>query len=199
MICENCSKNHNGSYGSGRFCSIKCARSFSTKNKRHEINKKVSEKLKGRVGTNNWTKETLKKVRKKYKQKSEKYMMETLFEELGWGLKRKRIIKEQNNCCNKCGIGSWLDSPIVLEIDHINGNNTDDRRDNLEGLCPNCHSITESWRGRNKPSKHIKKKISDEELKIALAETSSIRQALLSVGMAAKGANYERAKKLLRL
>lgn len=45
MICENCNKQHDGSYGSGRFCSSKCARGFSTKAKRKEINKKVSEKL----------------------------------------------------------------------------------------------------------------------------------------------------------
>lgn len=43
--CENCGIEHDGSYGSGRFCTNKCARSFSTKNKRKEINRKVSEKL----------------------------------------------------------------------------------------------------------------------------------------------------------
>ena len=45
-ICENCNKEHNGTYGSGRFCSSKCARSFATKHNREEINKKTSEKLK---------------------------------------------------------------------------------------------------------------------------------------------------------
>jgi hypothetical protein len=44
-ICENCKEEHDGSYGSGRFCSIKCARGFSTKAKRKEINEKVSKKL----------------------------------------------------------------------------------------------------------------------------------------------------------
>lgn len=43
--CENCELEHNGEYGSGRFCSNKCARGFSTKNKRLEINEKVSLKL----------------------------------------------------------------------------------------------------------------------------------------------------------
>lgn len=47
-FCENCGNQHNGSYGSGRFCCSKCARSFSTKNKRLEINVKVSSKLKNR-------------------------------------------------------------------------------------------------------------------------------------------------------
>jgi hypothetical protein len=44
--CEYCKKEHDGSFGSGRFCSKKCARGFSTKAKRKEINKKVSKKLK---------------------------------------------------------------------------------------------------------------------------------------------------------
>lgn len=51
--CENCSIEHDRSYGSGRFCSEKCARGFSTKDKRKEINKKVSEKL---IGSSNWNK-----------------------------------------------------------------------------------------------------------------------------------------------
>lgn len=44
-ICENCKIEHNGSYGSGRFCSSKCARGFSTKAKRSLINEKVSKKM----------------------------------------------------------------------------------------------------------------------------------------------------------
>jgi hypothetical protein len=45
--CENCNKENEGSYGSGRFCSSKCSRSFSTKAKRKEINEKVSKTLTG--------------------------------------------------------------------------------------------------------------------------------------------------------
>lgn len=45
--CENCSSLNIGNYGSGRFCSSECARAFSTKNKRTDINKKISDKLKG--------------------------------------------------------------------------------------------------------------------------------------------------------
>ena len=44
-ICENCCNEHNGDYGSGRFCSSKCARGFSTKAKRGEINSKLSKKI----------------------------------------------------------------------------------------------------------------------------------------------------------
>ena len=46
MKCEACGKEHNGSYGSGRFCCQSCARSFSTKNNRKEINAKISKSAK---------------------------------------------------------------------------------------------------------------------------------------------------------
>lgn len=49
MKCETCGKEHDGSYGSGRFCCQSCARSFSTKNNRTNINKKVSKSLKGKA------------------------------------------------------------------------------------------------------------------------------------------------------
>jgi len=52
MKCENCKSQHDGKYGSGRFCTSKCARGFSTKEKRSLINNKVSEKLKGSIPHN---------------------------------------------------------------------------------------------------------------------------------------------------
>lgn len=48
MMCENCGKEHDGSFASGRFCSRKCSRAFSTKFNREEVNKKVSETFKNK-------------------------------------------------------------------------------------------------------------------------------------------------------
>ena len=62
--------------------------------------------------------------------------------------RRKRIILEQKEMCLKCGINDWEGNPITLELDHIDGNNMNNNRDNLRGLCPNCHSQTSTWRGR---------------------------------------------------
>ena len=51
--------------------------------------------------------------------------------------------------CLHCGTGrQWNGQSLTLEIDHINGDHSDDRRDNLRGLCPNCHSQTPTYRNR---------------------------------------------------
>ena len=54
--------------------------------------------------------------------------------------------------CEQCGLDSWQDQPIPLEIHHINGNNTDNRLENIILLCPNCHALTNNYRGRAKLS-----------------------------------------------
>ncbi|WP_052867062.1 HNH endonuclease signature motif containing protein [Streptomyces niger] len=53
--------------------------------------------------------------------------------------------------CSLCGTGMlWRGCPLPLEVDHIDGNWRNNRLENLRLLCPNCHSTTDSYRGRNK-------------------------------------------------
>jgi hypothetical protein len=69
---------------------------------------------------------------------------------------RKRIkarlfangLKEKQ--CECCGNDTWNGEPIPLELDHIDGDRTNNRLENLKIICPNCHAQTETYRGKNK-------------------------------------------------
>lgn len=66
---------------------------------------------------------------------------------------KERLIKEKilEYKCAICGNeGIWNGNPSTLQLDHINGINNDHRIKNLRFLCPNCHSQTETFSGRNK-------------------------------------------------
>jgi hypothetical protein len=65
---------------------------------------------------------------------------------------KKRLLKENiiTNMCNQCGLTNlWNNKPLSLQLDHINGNGTDNRLNNLRLLCPNCHSQTNTFAGKN--------------------------------------------------
>ena len=52
--------------------------------------------------------------------------------------------------CEHCGLTEWQGRPVAFELHHINGDGLDNRLENLLLLCPNCHSQTDTWGGRNK-------------------------------------------------
>jgi 5-methylcytosine-specific restriction endonuclease McrA len=115
------------------------------------------------------------------------------WESLARWQKKIRVVDEQGGKCNGCGIGDWRGRPLVLELEHKDGNNKNDERDNLEALCPNCHSQTPTWRGKRGAHKFI----TDEQITEALvAVGGTIKPALTHLGLNSGGGNYHRARRL---
>lgn len=84
-----------------------------------------------------------------------------------------------------------------MELEHKDGNNANWSRENLEALCPNCHSQTPTWRGRNGNGK---KGTADAEILAALdANDGSIARGLRALGLSPCGGNRKRALRLLEL
>lgn len=190
MICELCGEEHNGNYGSGRFCSQKCARSFGTKSKRQEINQRVSEKLKGHPSPikgqtyEEYYGEEKGKLLREKRGKNQKlpnhqiivpYLTKERNRQIGvqkreatkvvqrlnrivnypWsdlspGEQRERVWNEQGKVCDKCKIDSWMGQELIFEYHHKNGDKYNNSRENVQYICPNCHSQTLTDRFKNR-------------------------------------------------
>jgi len=144
-LCKNCNDPLDYSKRKNKFCSKSCAASFNNK-KRKEYNSceycgENIEKPK-KFCDNKCQQE------KQYYDKVEKYIsgnIKTL------GNSFKRFLTERDGYkCSKCGISEWNGKKIVLEIEHIDGNSENNLESNLVFLCPNCHSQTDTYKGKNK-------------------------------------------------
>ena len=135
MNCEYCNEEHNGSYGSGRFCNNKCARGFSTKKNRKKINEKVSRTL----SFDGLTKEERKK------EKHSSYIRETELHSILDVSKRTsiKILKRMKLPCSNC---NWYVPNVAGDLHHIveKKNGGSDDNDNLSYICPNCHRLVHS-------------------------------------------------------
>ena len=154
-MLKKCPKCNNTHTKGGLFCSRSCAnsRSFSeeSKIKKSTANKKFYQSL------SEQDKEQINARLKSLSLNTQGYRLELLlskeFETLAYQSKRKRVLIEQEFKCNNCKIDTWFGKPLTLELDHVDGDHQNDLRSNLVALCPNCHSLTETWRGRNRKNK----------------------------------------------
>lgn len=80
-------------------------------------------------------------------------MRQEIYESYDWSLfsermRRRKVLEEQNGLCLHCSLDEWLGQKLVLELDHIDGNHSNNVRSNLRFLCPNCHSLTPTHRNK---------------------------------------------------
>lgn len=71
-------------------------------------------------------------------------------------LRRSLIEIGRKEECYKCGIGpKWNDTKLSLEVHHKDGNYRNNKDDNLDFICPNCHSQTDNYKAKNKESRQM--------------------------------------------
>jgi 5-methylcytosine-specific restriction endonuclease McrA len=103
-------------------------------------------------------------------------------------------VKKKEYVCEFCGIDKWQNQKLKLQVDHINGIHHDNRYENLRFLCPNCHSLTDTFCGAGNTGSH---KVIDKDLIDAIISSKNIRNALIKVGLTPKGGNYTRVRELV--
>jgi predicted RNA-binding Zn-ribbon protein involved in translation (DUF1610 family) len=85
------------------------------------------------------------------RRKQEKHLLDIGQHQTRSGL-RKRVLRENllPYTCEECGNdGQWRGRHLSLQLDHKNGIATEHTLENVRFLCPNCHSQTDTWTGRN--------------------------------------------------
>jgi hypothetical protein len=63
---------------------------------------------------------------------------------------KKVLLKERGEKCEECGITNWNGKRIMFDMDHIDGDHNNNDFSNLRLICPNCHSQTDTYKGKNK-------------------------------------------------
>ena len=108
---------------------------------------------------------------------------------------RNPLIYLRGHRCEKCGNTVWLGQKIPLEVHHKDGDSTNNELINLELLCPNCHALTDTHRGKKGKKRHY---ATDEEIMQVIPKCTSINDVLISLNMAVSGYSYERIRNIMR-
>jgi len=76
---------------------------------------------------------------------------------------KRRLISEgiKEHRCEECRRTMWENHPIPIELDHVNGDKKDNRIENLRFICPNCHTLTPTYKGKNTKKYKDKMKMVD--------------------------------------
>lgn len=101
----------------------------------------------------------------------------------GKGQHKNCLIYERGHVCEKCKNFDWMGKPITLELDHIDGDNKNNNKENLRLLCPNCHSQTPTWRRGKRKNVFNVQKYSAQEIIDAIKTSKNINQVLTKLDL----------------
>lgn len=170
MTCERCGKEHDGTFGSGRFCSKGCANSRQFSEESRQLKSQKQKEVINRVGLSNefrnrisydFSQEDKEKGLRKsaeVRQREVRLWQDDILENGAtwrevsprWATLRKRLIIEIGHCeiCGQPPI--WNGKPLSLQLDHIDGDLDNNKRSNLRVVCLHCHSQTPFYGSKNK-------------------------------------------------
>ena len=146
--CKKCGNQFVQSKGLINYCSMTCRNS---RPRPKEVRDKISEGVKqnGYLNSKEWLKNVTEANRREdtILKKKETWVNKRDYENAHISSLKKWYLEDIQSC-ESCGISEWMGNSIILEVHHIDSDTTNNNFDNFEALCPNCHSMTEGWRGR---------------------------------------------------
>ena len=162
-VCPKCGIKHEKS---GNFCSRSCANSRT-----FTIESKEKKRKSGLKFYSQFSRDERKQLHKekmelydfeehqrKVQEANRKREWNKPYEEMSHTSARKRLLHERKHTCESCGItNEYNGKPLSLELDHIDGNSSNNKIENLRILCPNCHSQTPTHRSKNIKYKRLLK------------------------------------------
>ena len=142
-VCEECKQKFNTKDYRAKFCSQSCSATHCNRN--NPRNKKSPRICKCgnecRTRRNRYCDECI---------RSRAFNVRSVNEAQTDKSRRNALIRSTGNICSVCKNKEWNNQPIPIELDHINGDASNNKLENLRLICPNCHAQTSSYKGKNK-------------------------------------------------